>query len=111
MPKRTTGQQLADAQQRLNQLREKSRTEETRRKIIIGGMMLRMASNNPEVMKNLMRQLDKSLPHRHRDRRVFFEYGIGQIAGLYGAKLHPVQPGWALGRSLSPVIRHNRYSS
>nr|WP_173057755.1 hypothetical protein [Halomonas sp. Ant2]AJY53636.1 MobS/MobC [Halomonas sp. Ant2] len=97
---RTTAQRLADAELHLNRLREKNRKEDTRRKILVGAMMLAKAENSPQIRQQLLTEIDNRLATGHRDRRLFIDYGIGPIRGLYGATLHPAEeqpPGWAEG--------------
>lgn len=105
---RTTEQQLADAELRLNRLREQARRNDTRRKILIGAMVMGRAEASDAEMEKLLRDLDAWLASGHRDRRLWFDNGLGQVSGLYGAKLHQVQPGWAFGRALSPVPKPMR---
>ncbi len=102
---KTTEQQLAEAEQRLNRLREKARQEDTRRKILVGAMILSEAQQDTTLHGNLMSHLDSWLSAGHRDRRLFVDYGLGPIAGLYGKTLHPLEhlPGWAFSRTLSPA--------
>lgn len=95
---RTTAQRLADAELHLNRLREKNRKEDTRRKILVGAMMLAETENNPKVRRQVLTGIDNKLATGHRDRRLFIDYGIGPLRGLYGATLHPAEkqpPGWA----------------
>lgn len=98
---RTTSQQLADAEARLNRLREQARREDTRRKILIGSLILGRAESDNAVMDRLLRDLDSWLASG-RDRRLFLDHGLGPIQGLYGATLHPAEQaqGWAFGREL-----------
>lgn len=105
---RTTAQQLADAELRLNRLREQARREDTRRKILIGAMVMGRAEADRAKNEQLLHELDAWLASGHRDRRLWFDNGLGQVSGLYGAKLHQVQPGWAFGRALSPVPKPMR---
>lgn len=106
---RTTAQQLADAEARLNRLREQARREDTRRRILVGSMILGRAEDNTAVMEQLIHDMDGWLASGHRDRRLFLDYGLGPIRGLYGATLHPIeQPraaGWAFGRALPPAVQ------
>lgn len=102
---KTTEQQLAEAEQRLNRLREKARQEDTRRKILVGAMILSEAQQDTTLHENLMSHLDSWLASGHRDRRLFVGHGLGPIAGLYQAKLTPADTkrGWSFGRTLSPA--------
>lgn len=76
MAKRTTAQQLADAEQRLNRLRQKARREETRKKILVGALVLNRAKNDPEFHQKLLYELDQFLSDR--DRPLFAEMGLPQ---------------------------------
>lgn len=104
---RTTEQKLADAEAKLGQLREKARKEETRRKILIGSMMLSRAKSDHVVMQKLIHELDSWLVSQ-QDRRLFASFGIGNIQGLCNATLHPVwqKAGWALGTTLRQRDRY-----
>lgn len=108
---RTTEQQLADAEQRLNRLREKARQEDTRRKILVGSLVLSQAQSDSNLHANLIKHLDQWLASGHRDRRLFFEHGLGPIAGLYEAKLTPVNfnAGW-FQRYLRPAQQMQSFS-
>ncbi|NOG32913.1 hypothetical protein HLB35_16110 [Halomonas sp. TBZ9] len=109
MPKRTTEEQLADAQQRLNQLREKSRKEKNRRKILVGAMYLSQAKQH-NGMEKLLTRLDHWLPNGHRERRLWLDDGLGPIQGLYGnQKLQPPRNGW-FAHSLSTKQTVQRFS-
>ncbi|MCA1773159.1 MAG: hypothetical protein LC677_11345 [Halomonas sp.] len=102
---RTTEQQLADAEAKLNALREKARREDTRRRILIGSMLLGKAEADDAKMEQLLHDLDTWLASGHRDRRLWLDYGLGPIRGLYGATLHPSkQQGWVFGRELPPAV-------
>lgn len=109
---RTTEQQLAAAEERLNELRKRQRTEATRRRVLVGAMLLGRAERDPVAHHHLMRELDSWLT-ADRDRRLF---ELGPIRGLYGATLFPPdkpgdqpkqqQPrGWAFGKKLA--VSHN----
>jgi len=107
---RTTEQQLADVQEQLNALRERARKEDTRRKIIIGSMMLSLAERDDGILDFLKRRLDERLSDR--DRRLFISrdhLGLA-IPGLHGATLYPAKQsgGWALGRALRPAAEPER---
>jgi len=93
---KTTEQQLADAEARLNKLREQARKNDTRRKILIGSMYLSQAEEYG-ALDQLLTRLDNWLPSGHRDRRLWLDDGIGPVRGLYGATLQPAKkpPGWA----------------
>ncbi len=110
---KTTEQQLAEAEQRLNRLREKARQEDTRRKILVGAMILNQAKQDTTLHENLMIHLDSFLAAGHRDRRLFFDHGLGPIAGLYGKTLHPLEhlPGWAFSRTLPAKPSLDRYGN
>ncbi|WP_280564946.1 hypothetical protein [Chromohalobacter sp. 48-RD10] len=105
---RTTEQQLADAEAKLARLRELKRKEDTRRRILIGSMILGRAEGDDATMERLLKELDGWLGDGHRDRKLF---GLGPISGLYGATLRPAaqQPGWALNMALKPV--RDRYGN
>jgi len=91
--RRTTEQQLAEAEDRLNQLREKARREEARRHMLIGKMVLERAKENDREMQRLMRDLDNWLPSgNHPDRKRFGS--LGAVRGLYGVTLHPNERHW-----------------
>lgn len=110
---RTTEQQLADAELRLNRLREQARRNDTRRKILIGAMVMGRAEASDAEMEKLLRDLDAWLTSGHRDRRLWLDKGLGPVSGLYGAKLQLVQSGWAFGRALPPVPKplRDRYGN
>lgn len=111
---RTPEQQLAAAEERLNRLREQTRRNDTRRKILIGSIVMSRAEANNAAMKQLLRDLDNWLASGHRDRRLWLDKGLGTVSGLYDAKLHQVQPGWAFGRMLPPVpkpLLRDRYGN
>lgn len=76
MPQRTTEQQLADAQQRINRLREKARKEATRKKIIVGAMILQRAESDSNFKAGLLNGLDQFVSKR--DRPLFAEIGLPQ---------------------------------
>lgn len=94
---RTTAQRLADAEAKISRLREQQRKEDTRRRILVGSMLLTRAERNELVMEHLLAELDEWLTDE-RDRRLFADLGIGPIRGLYRASLTPAtkQPGWAV---------------
>jgi len=99
---RTTEQLLADAENRANDLRDRVRKEHTRRKILVGSMVLSLAQSDDVLRDFLKSRLDERLSER--DRRLFFSrdhLGLA-IAGLHGAALYPAErrPGWALGQNL-----------
>lgn len=100
---RTTEQQLADAELRLNRLREQARKNDTRRRILIGSMVMGRAEADGAEMEQLLHDLDTWLASGHRDRRLWFDKGLGPVSGLYGVKLRQVQPGWAFGRALPQI--------
>jgi len=103
---RTTAQQLADAEARLNRLREQARREDTRRRTLIGSMLLGRAESDAAVMQQMLRELDHWLASGHRERRLFRDRGLGPIRGLYGAILCPAarRAGWAFGRALPATV-------
>ncbi|WP_416138825.1 hypothetical protein ACM26W_20655 [Halomonas sp. HK25] len=111
--RRTTEQQLMEAEERLNQLREKARREETRRHTLIGKMVLERARGCDREMERLMRELDNWLPSGgHPDRKKFSS--LGPVRGLYGASLHPDNrhPGWVFNRELAPTApKADRYGN
>lgn len=91
---RTTAQQVADAEMRLSRLREQSRKEDTRRRVLVGSMYLSQAKQN-DGMGKLLTRLDHWLPSGHRDRRLWLDYGLGPIQGFYGnQRLRPLRTGW-----------------
>lgn len=110
---KTTEQLLREAEQRADALRDRARKEDTRRKILIGSMVMGRAATNDAAMEQLLRDLDNWLASGHRDRRLWLEKGLGPVSGLYGAKLQLVQSGWAFGRALSPVPKplRDRYGN
>nr|WP_299246491.1 hypothetical protein [uncultured Halomonas sp.] len=67
---RTTDQQIADAEARLDRLRQKRRQEETRKKILIGAMVLQQIGEDETAYRNLLQGLDEYLT-QDRDRRLF----------------------------------------
>lgn len=67
---RTTDQQIADAEARLDRLRQKRRQEETRKKILIGAMVLQQIGEDETAYRNLLHGLDEYLTH-DRDRKLF----------------------------------------
>ena len=94
---KTTEQRLADAEVRLNKLREQARKNDTRRRILIGSMYLSQAEECG-ALNQLLTRLDNWLPSGHRDRRLWIDHGLGPIRGLFSATLHPAEqpsPGWA----------------
>lgn len=100
--RRTVEQQLAEAEDRLNQLRERARREEARRHMLIGKMVLERARGCDREMQQLMRELDNWLPSgNHPDRKKFSS--LGAVRGLYGAALHPDKRhwGWVFNRELA----------
>ena len=106
---RTTSQQLADAERRLNRLREQNKKEDTRRKILVGSMYLSQAQQN-DGMSKLVTRLDHWLPSGHRDRRLWLDYGLGPIQGFYGnQRLQPLRSGW-FAHSLSTKQTIQRFS-
>ncbi len=109
---RSTEQQLNAAQQRLDQLRERARREDTRRRVMIGSMLLGRARHDAQAKKRLLRDLDIWLTE-WRDRRLFADLGLGPIRGLYGATLHPAAqpPGWAFGKGLPLAVQSDRYGN
>lgn len=96
---RTTAQQLADAEAKLSRLRQRQRQEDTRRRILVGSMFLTRAERDEVISEQLMRELDTWLTDE-RDRRLFVDWGLGPIRGLYRATLTPAirQPGWSVRR-------------
>lgn len=96
---RTTEQQLAAAEERLSKLRKRQRTEDTRRRVLVGAFYLGRAERDPAAHTRLMRDLDEWLTDE-RDRRLF---RLGAIRGLYAATLTPVEKsaGWIFGKSLA----------
>lgn len=112
MARRTTEQQLAAAQEQVDALRKRAKQEDTRRRILIGSMILGRADVDATLKARLLRDLDGWLTE-WRDRRLFLNYGIGPIIGLYGATLHPAeqQLGWAFGQALLPAVQRDRYGN
>lgn len=76
MAKRTTAQQLADAEQQLNRLRQKARKEDARKKIIVGAFILNRAERDPNFKAGLLNELDQFVSKR--DRPLFAELGLPQ---------------------------------
>ena len=63
--------QKQKAQNRLRaKEREQKRKDDTRRKILIGACMMKLAEDNPEANDRMLRQLDRFLTEE-RDRRLF----------------------------------------
>ncbi|ELV07243.1 Mobilization protein mobS [Wohlfahrtiimonas chitiniclastica SH04] len=64
--------QKQKAQNRLRaKEREQKRKDDTRRKILIGACMMKLAEDNPEANERLLKQLDRFLTEE-RDRKLFF---------------------------------------
>ncbi|WP_258091346.1 mobilization protein [Wohlfahrtiimonas chitiniclastica] len=63
--------QKQKAQNRLRaKEREQQRKDDTRRKILIGACMMKLAEENPEANDRMLRQLDRFLTEEH-DRKLF----------------------------------------
>lgn len=63
--------QKQKAQNRLRaKEREQKRKDDTRRKILIGACMMKLAEDNPEANDRILRQLDRFLTEE-RDRKLF----------------------------------------
>ncbi|KZX37246.1 mobilization protein [Wohlfahrtiimonas chitiniclastica] len=63
--------QKQKAQNRLRaKEREQKRKDDTRRKILIGACMMKLAEDNPEANDRMLRQLDRFLTEE-RDRKLF----------------------------------------
>lgn len=121
---RTTQQLLKEAENRASALRDRAQKEDTRRRILIGSVLLGRAAADDATMERLLRDLDGWLSSGHRDRRLFQSYGLGPIRELCGATLFPVptkrnksgkkqrQPfGWAFGRALPSAVQRDRYGN
>ena len=64
--------QKQKAQNRLRaKEREQKRKDDTRRKILIGACMMKLAEDNPEANELMLKQLDRFLTEE-RDRKLFF---------------------------------------
>jgi len=50
--------------------REQQRKDDTRRKILIGACMMKLAEDNPEANDRMLKQLDRFLTEE-RDRKLF----------------------------------------
>lgn len=106
---RTTEQLLKEAEERAAALRDRARKDDTRRRVIIGSMLLGRAERDAQVRDQLLRDLDSWLTEWH-NRRLFLDYGLGAIQGLYGATLHPAEQaqGWAFSRALPSATEPKR---
>lgn len=63
--------QKQKAQNRLRaKEREQKRKDDTRRKILIGACMMKLAEDNPDANDRMLRQLDRFLTEE-RDRKLF----------------------------------------
>lgn len=63
--------QKQKAQNRLRaKEREQKRKDDTRRKILIGACMMKLAEDNPEANDRMLKQLDRFLTEE-RDRKLF----------------------------------------
>lgn len=60
----TLEQQIAQKQDELARLKEKARKLENGQKIIIGGMMLAMAKDNPTVSKKLLEWINQEVTRK-----------------------------------------------
>jgi len=58
---RTTDQKIAEAENRVQRLKTKKRTKDTRRKIIVGGTIIPAAFKNKNLASYLVRLLETSL--------------------------------------------------
>lgn len=67
---RSKDQQLADAEARVARLRKAKRSEDTRRKILVGSVFMRLAEQNDRARANFLALMDKHLTD-DRDRRLF----------------------------------------
>lgn len=65
---RTIDQQIAEAENRIQRLKAKKRTKDTRRKIIVGGAIIPTAFKNKKLASFLVRLLEASLT-REVDKR------------------------------------------
>lgn len=100
---RTTEQQLAAAEERLNKLRKRQRNKDTRRRVLIGALYLGRAERDSDAHHRLMRDLDLWLVNQ-RDRTLF---GLCSLRGLYGATPQSKNrtAGWTLGAKLQQAPR------
>lgn len=55
---KTIEQQIAEAEAKLARLREKERKKDTRRKIIVGALVISEALNDPKMAKWLAKMID-----------------------------------------------------
>ena len=84
----TIEQKIARKQDELNRLKTRQRKLETGQKVIIGGMMLSMAEDDPQIAEQLLKWIDgnitqnrfRSLRGRYHRIRSSFEKGF--IRGL-----------------------------
>lgn len=112
---RTKAQQIADAELRLNRLKKDARKEETRKKILVGSMMLSLAESDDKIANFLKQKLDERLAPRNR--QLFAESMGITIPGLYGKKLQPAdehQAGWSVwccAKATRPLRPLDRYGS
>ena len=58
---RTIDQQIAEAENRVQRLKTKKRTKDTRRKIIVGATVIPAAFNDKKLARYLVRLLETSL--------------------------------------------------
>ena len=61
--------QAKDAREKAKQ-KEQDRKDDTRRKILIGACMMKLAEDNPEANDRMLKQLDRFLTEE-RDRKLF----------------------------------------
>lgn len=66
----TIEQQIARKQDEINRLKTKQRKLETGQKVIIGGMMLSLANDSPEVAKFLIDKLEKNVTRATDKKRI-----------------------------------------
>ena len=60
----TIEQKIARKQDELNRLKTKQRKLETGQKVIIGGMMLSLAKDDPQIAEQLLNLIDKNITRK-----------------------------------------------
>jgi hypothetical protein len=58
---KTLEQQIAEAEAKLNRLRERERKKDTRRKIIVGGLLISEALASPAGAQKLLRLIEQKV--------------------------------------------------
>lgn len=64
----TLEQQIAEQQDRLARLKEKAQKQENAQKIVLGGMVLSVARNNPQFAQNLLSMINREV-NRDTDKK------------------------------------------